>query len=155
MIIQRVNRSDAEKIKLSFHNVDADSVTTGMGVRWVGGAAGEIVSADGISGVKITADSQMPNFAGIAEQDIPTDGYGLLVAWGYVNSILLSAEANKTIGITGINTSFLKVGAMAGSFTSTLAPEALSTFASRYVQNFVTTNISGGLNYAKGFVRGM
>lgn len=155
MQIQGVNRTDAEKIYINYHNVDADSVTTGMGIRYVGGAAAEIVSTDGNACIKVAADAVMPNFAGIAIQDVPADGYGQAQAFGYVDSILLSAEANKTVGVTGIANSFLKVGAVAGSFTSTQTPQALSTFAFKTLQAFTTTNISGGLNYAAGFVRAL
>ena len=153
MLIQRVTRTTAEKIFINVHNADVDSVTTGMGVRFLGGAAAEIVSTDGVQVIKNVGDTIMSQFAGIAKNDIPADGYGLVQCFGYVDSILLSAEANKTIGVTGIANSFLKNGAVAGSFTSTLAPEALSTMAYRLLQAWSTTNISGGLNYAKGFVR--
>ncbi len=153
MIISKVNRTDAEKVFIVCHNVDADSITTGMGVRFCGGAAAEIVSTDGSCVIKLEADASMANFAGIANQDIPADGYGRIQSWGYVDSVLLSAEADKTVGCTGITNSFLKKGAVAGSFTSTQTPQALSTFAYKYVQALNTTNISGGLNYAKGFVR--
>lgn len=155
MQTQRVNRTDAEKVYLVVKNVDADSITTGMGVRLIGGAAAEIVSTDGISAIKIAADATMPQFAGIAVEDIASNGYGRVQAWGIVNSVLLSAEANKTVGVTGIATSFLKVGAVAGSFTSVKTPQSLSTFAYKYIQALTTTNISGGLNYTKAYVRAL
>lgn len=145
--------NDAEKIYISIQNVDSDTITTGRGVRMVGGAAAEVISTDGAQAVKLTADSQMPQFVGIAVQDIPSNGYGLVQAWGFVKSVLLSAEADKTVGVTGIANSFLKAGAQAGSFTSTQTAQALSTFAYKYVQAFTTTNISGGLNYTRAFVR--
>lgn len=153
MQIQKVNRTDAEVININYHNVDADSVTTGMGIRYVGAAAAEIASTDGVSCIKVAADAVMPNFAGIAIQDVPADGYGQARAFGHVNSVLISAEADKTVGVTGIANSFLKVGAVAGSFTSTQTAQALSTFAYKTVQCLTTTNISGGLNYCQGFVR--
>jgi hypothetical protein len=153
MQIQQLNRTDAEKVFVVITNVDADTITTGMGVRYVGGAAAEVVSTNGANAVKIAADTAMPQFAGIAGQDIASNGAGLVQAFGYVDSILLSAEADKTVGVTGTANSFLKVGAVAGSFTSTQTAQALSTFAFKYVQAWTTTNISGGLNYAGGFVR--
>jgi len=153
MQIQQLNRTDAEKVFVVITNADADTITTGMGVRYVGGAAAEVVSTNGANAVKVAADAAMPQFAGIANQDIASNGAGLVQAFGYVNSILLSAEANKTVGVTGIANSFLKVGAVAGSFTSTQTAQALSTFAGKFVQAWTTANISGGLNYAAGFVR--
>ena len=155
MLIQRVNRTDAEKVFLICHNQDGDSITTGMGARFLGGIAAEIVSTNGSKVIKVDADSSMPQFAGIADQDIPTDGYGRIQAFGYVDSVLLSAEADKTVGVTGIANSFLKAGAVNGSFTSTQVVGALSTFAYKTVQAWTTTNISGGLNYASGFVRAL
>lgn len=159
MQTQRVNRTDAEKVYLVVKNVDADSITTGMGVRLIGGAAAEIVSTDGINAIKhaagATGDATMPQFVGIAVEDIASNGYGRVQAWGIVNSVLLSAEANKTVGVTGIANSFLKAGAVAGSFTSTRTAQALSTQAYKYVQALTTTNISGGLNYTKAYVRAL
>ena len=38
------------------------------------------------------------NFAGVAEQDIVADGYGLVQVWGFVDSIAFSFEADKTVG---------------------------------------------------------
>ena len=155
MLIQRVNRTDAEKVFLVVHNSAGATATTGRGLRFVGGTGAEAAtSADGSQVVFSTA-ATMCNFAGIAAQDIPSDGYGLSQIWGYVNSIELSAEANKTIGCTALVQTFLTGGAVAGTFTSTLAPEALSTMAYKFVQALNTTNISGGLVYAKGFVRGL
>ena len=153
MLFPRVNREDAEKIFTVIHNVSGSSITTGMGARYVGAAAAENVSADGISAVKLDADGNMAQFAGIAKRDIPDDDFGIVQLWGAVDSIHLSAEANKTIAALAIASSFLKKGAVAGTFTSTLTPQALSTMAGKFVQVWNTTNISGGLNYAKGFVR--
>ena len=155
MQTQRVNRGDAEKVYVVVKNVDADSVTVGMGVRYVGGAAVEIVSTDGVNVIKLAADATMSQLAGIAVRNLAANDVGRVQAYGYVNSILLSAEADKTVGVTGIANSFLKKGAVAGSFTSTQVPEALSTFAYKFVQAWTTTNISGGLNYASGMVRAL
>lgn len=155
MLFPRVNRESAEKIYTIIHNVDGDSISVGMGARYVGGAAAEIVSTDGIQAVKITGDAQMPQFAGIAKKDIPSDDYGIVQCWGYTDSVLLSAIADVTVGVTGIANSFLKVGAAAGQWASALAPQALSTMAGKFVQCWTTTNISGGLNYCAGFTRAL
>lgn len=152
MQIQRVNRTDAEKVFIVVKNVDASTTTTGFGVRYVGGAAAEIASTDGISTVKAGLSAQ---FAGIAIEDIPSNGFGRVQAYGYVNSIAFSAEADKTVGVTGIANSFLKVGAVAGSWTSTQAEAALTTGAYRYVQAWTTVNISGGVPTGSGFVRAL
>ncbi len=153
MQTQRVNRTDAEKIFLVVKNVDVDSMTTGYGVRFVGGAAAEIVSTDGIQAVKMSALS--PQFAGIAIQDIVSNGFGLVQAYGYVNSIAYSVVATSlTTGVTGIAGSFLKMGAVAGTFFSGQVPEALSTSAYKYAQALTTVNMSNALPpFGSGFVR--
>lgn len=153
MQTQRVNRSDAEKIFMVIKNVDADSITTGWATRIVGAAAAEIVSSDGVNAVKPTALNSQ--FAGIAAEDIVSNGFGRVQVWGYVNSIAYSFEANKTVGVTGNASSFLKVGGAVGTFTSTQVPEALSTAQSKFVQAFTTVNISGGIPYGSGFVRAL
>lgn len=152
MQTQRVNRTDAEKVFVVVKNVEAVTITTGLGARFVGGAAAEIVSTDGVNAV---LGGISPQFAGIAAQDIASNGYGLVQAWGYVGSISYSAEANKTVGVTGIAGSFLKAGALAGSWTSTQVPEALSTGMFKFVQAWTTVNISGGIPTGSGFVRAL
>lgn len=153
MQLQRVNRTDAEKVFIIVKNGDVDSITTGFGVRHVGGAAAEIVSTDGVTAVK---SGLSPQFIGIASQDIAPNGFGLVQSWGYVNSVAYSSEANKTVGVTGIANSFLKAGAVTGSWTSTQAPEAISTGTFKYVQAWTTANISSGpFSYGSGYVRAL
>ena len=161
MQIQRVNRSDAEKIFINIQNAEGATISTGMGARFMGALAAEVVSTDGIQCCKLDADASFSQFAGIAEADIASLGYGRVQAWGYCNSILLSQETDKTIGVLSRATSFLRKGGAAGTFTSTLDTAtncSTLTVASllpfvRGVQNLVTTNISSTLPYTKGFVR--
>jgi hypothetical protein len=153
MQTQRVNRSDAEKVFIVVKNVDSTTVTTGNGVRYVGGTAAEIASTDGVNAVKASSINSL--FAGIAAEDIPSNGYGRVQAWGYVPTISISAEADKTIGVTGVANSYLKMSAVAGSFTSTQTEASLTTSAYKYVQNFTTVNISGGTPTTAGFVRAL
>ena len=157
MQIQRVNRSDAEKIFINVKCVDDTTATTGYGVKWVGGATGEVASADGVS-VHLSADTDFAyNFCGVAAQDIATNGYGRVQVWGYVNSIAFSAEADKTIGPASYLASILKHGATGYGFTSAgvATAQALSTFGYRWVATWVTTNISGGVPYGSGFVHAL
>lgn len=155
MLIQRVNRTDAEKIELVVVNVAGATITTGRAAMYVGGTGAMQASTDGANVAILDADASMCMLAGVAQQDIPDTEAGRVVAWGWCNSIELSAEADKTIGVTALVQTFLKVGAVAGTFTSTQTPQALSTFAYKYVQCMNTTNISGGLVYAEGFVRAL
>lgn len=157
MQIQRVNRTDAEKIFIVCKCVDDTTATTGYGVKFVGGATGEVASADG-SNVHLSADTDFAyNFCGIAAQDIPTNGYGRVQCWGFVNSIAFSAEADKTIGPAAYLSAILKHGGTGYGFTSAgvATAQALSTFGYRWVATWTTTNISGGVPYGSGFVHAM
>lgn len=152
MQLQQVNRTDAEKVYIVLQNVNADTATTGLGLRYVGGAAAEIVSTDGIQAVFQT-DATMAQFAGIAASDIAVNAYGRVQAYGYVNSIAYSAIANVTVGVTGIAGSFLKTGGLAGSWVSAQVPQANSTFMFKYVQAWTTVGSATVLGYGSGFVR--
>lgn len=151
MQIQQLNRTDDEKVYVVGKNVSGTTATTGFAMRYVGGAAAEIVST-GAGAVVFAADANMAQLAGIAVEDIAVNAYGRLQAHGLV-SVAYSAEANKTVGVTGIAGSFLKGGAVAGTFTSTKTPQSLSTFAYKYVQALTTVNISGGVPLGTAFVR--
>lgn len=157
MLIQRVSRTTAEKVFLICQNSEASSITTGMAARFMGGAAAEIVSTDGVQVCKLDAATAFWNFAGIADQDIVSLGYGRIQAWGYVNSIMLSNQnTSVTCGVTGIDGSFLKLGAVAGTLTSSQTAQALSTFGYKFVQNLVTTMTStAAYVWTSGFVRAL
>ena len=154
MQIQQLNRTDAEKVYVVVKNLNATTATTGFGMRIVGGAAAEIVSTDGVGAV-FSADAAMAQFAGIAAEDIAVNGYGRVQAYGYVNSIAYSAIADTTVGVTGIAGSFLKAGGVAGTWVSAQTPQALSTYAYKYVQAWTTVNVSSGVPYGSGFVRAL
>lgn len=153
MQIQRINRTDDEKVYLAAKNVSGTTATTGFALRWVGAAAAEIVSTGGGAAVFAT-DAAMAQFAGVAVEDIAVNAYGRIQSYGLV-SVAYSAEADKTVGVTGLANSFLKLGAVAGTFTSVKAAETLSTFAFRYVQAMTTVNISGGVPLGTAFVRAL
>ena len=156
-----VQREDAEKVFTVIRNVNADSITTGMGARYVGGAPAENVSADGIQCVKTTsADPNMVQFAGIAVQDIPADGYGLVQNFGVVDSVMLShVGTSVTIGtFGGINSCVLQPGAAAGTFTSAQAATwtSIVPVSPMYhrVMIWQTQAISAAAS-AKGFIRNL
>ena len=158
MQIQRVNRTDAEKVFIVVKNTEAVTATTGLGMRFNMGAnaVAEIVSTDGISAVLLDSDKQVGHIAGIAIEDIAANSYGRVQCWGYVDSILISAKADVTANPTAISQSYLLKGGTAGSFFTGAGPEvALLSAQFKYVQIVDTVNISGGLNYAKGFIRGL
>jgi len=151
MQFQRIiGRGDSEKIYLVVLNTDAATLTTGLGACYLGGLAAETASADG-SSVSASTIGRWPGFVGIAAGDIPSNTAGRLLCWGVANSVLLSAEADKTVGLNAIT--YLSPSAVAGQMTSTLTAQAVSTLLGKYIYNLATTNISGGLNYTKAMVR--
>ena len=155
MFSHQVNRTDADKVFTVVHNVDGASITTGHGVRYVGGTGAEVVSADGIQAVKINAAADCYNFAGIAAQDIADTEYGLVQCWGYVDSIMLSHEGTSvTVGCLAANETILLPGPPNGTWTSLQIPQGLSTFGFKYVQVWNTTNVSAQA-WCKGFVRAL
>lgn len=147
MIIQQLNRTDPERVQIQIKNVDGGgSITTGLGAAFpISGA-----SIDGISAVKATAALQR-GFVGVAVQDIAINGYGLVTAWGYVNSVQLS-NVGSSITVTAGDT--LIPGAVAGTFFSSVTAQAMSTLLYRYVYAAATVPVDiSNLNQA--FVAGV
>lgn len=152
MLIQQLNRTDAEKVQLIVKNVDGGgSITTGLGAVLVQTGA----SIDGLSAVRSTA-ALWKGFVGVAQQDIAINGFGLVTAWGYANSVAIS---NVGTSITITAGDYLRPGAVAGTFFSgQAAAETLSTLLYRYVvaASTVPTDLSNLANsYVAGFVRGL
>lgn len=86
MLLQRVNRKNADNIFTIVQNVEGATITTGRPVAYAGVAA----SCDGIQAVIANAAADFPGFIGIATQDIANNDYGLVQIFGFVNSIYLS-----------------------------------------------------------------
>lgn len=153
-----VQREEAEKVYTIARNVDADSVTTGMGVRYVGGAPAEDVSADGIQVVKIKVadDPNMMQFCGIAAHDIPADGYGRFQNYGIMNSVMLSNVGSSiTIGtFGGIGSTLLRPGARAGTFFSGGTNSSVVPTMYGRVHVWATQGVSAEA-WVKGFIRGL
>jgi hypothetical protein len=160
MNIQQINKSDAESVFVVVKNVDGTgTMTTGLGVALVAAGA----SLDGISAVQQVASTYSKAFAGIAKQDIPVNGYGLVVAWGLANSVAISANVASSITITAGDQ--LWPSAVAGEFyssaakdtvnLSTLAVSALATNKG-YVMAVDTVGLSTGtIKYVRGLVRAL
>lgn len=149
MLIQQLNRADAERIQIMFKNVDGSgSVTTGWGIALpISGA-----SIDGISVVKATG-ALARGFLGVAVQDVAINGFGLATAWGFVNSVQIS-NVGTSITITAGDQ--LKAGAVAGTFFSSILAEATSTQYYKYVYAAATVPVDlSNLNqsYVSGIVR--
>ena len=158
----RVTRTEVEKIYMVVHNVEESSITTGFGARYVGGPDTEAVSNDGISVIKhATGTAGDLNFSGVAAQDIPADGYGLVQVWGFVDSIAFSFEADKTVGTEDYATggSVLISGGLAGSWSSGRNIGTANSWLdnmthAKHVTVWDTVNISSTAGpYGTGFVR--
>ena len=151
MIIQQLNREDAEKVQIQVKNVDGGgSITTGLGACFpIAGA-----SIDGISAVKATG-ALARGFVGVAVQDIAINGFGLVTAWGLVNSVQIS---NVGTSITVTAGDQLKAGAVAGTFFSSITAEATSTqyYKFVYAATTIPVDISNlNVSFVKGIVRAL
>lgn len=151
MYIQQLNRTDPERIQIMVKNVDGGgSITTGLGVCLPTTGA----SMDGVSSVRSTA-AQAMGFIGVATQDIGINGFGLVTAWGIVNSVQIS---NVGTSITITAGDHLLAGAVAGTFFSSITDQATSTQYYKYV--FAASTVGGdlsnlNLSFVKGIVRAL
>lgn len=154
MLIQQLNRTDPERVQLVVLNVDGTgSISVGNGAAFTY-AAGN-ASIDGISAVNVT-QTLARGFVGVATQNIAINAFGLVTAWGLVNSVAIS---NATTSITVTANDILRPGAIAGTFFSGINnSETLSTLSYRYViaATTVPVDLSGAPNaYVKGIVRAL
>src|SRR3990167_5527604 len=153
MLIPSIQRNTPERIYVNVRNASGATMTTGFGVALAIGNEDVAASGEGIDAVLFTASAELrPAFIGISKGDIADGGYGPVLAWGRADSIALSQEADTTCGLLA-GASLLQAGAQAGTFTSGLAPEAISTYMGKYVVNGATTSTTGAINYTVGFVR--
>lgn len=153
MQIQQLIRTDPERILINVLNSEVSSLTTGLGVALAIGNEDVVASADGVSAVMFTASTELnAAWVGVAKSDIAPNTFGPVIAWGFADSIALSQEADVTVGLLA-GASLLIPGAQNGTFTSSLAPQAISTFLGHYVINATTQSTNGAIHYTKGFVR--
>ena len=152
MLIQQLNRTDAERVQIVVKNVDGGvSLTTGMGVCFAQVAA----SADGAGAVRHTKALQA-QFCGVAAQDIAINAFGLVTAWGFAASVLLSQSVGSWTITSG---DILKPADSTniGAFTSVLTPQAMSTLLYKYVvaAGTIADTISNPRPYISGIVRAL
>lgn len=149
MLFKQSARGD-ERGFLTIKNVEATSITTGQGVAL---RIGTSASFDGTSAVRATSATaaDLPGFLGVAVQDIPSNGFGLVQCFGNCASVLIS---NQTTSIT-INTGDpLIPSPLAGAFASAVPSYAASGFGWVIASNVPSNTTSQAAPlYASGFVR--
>ena len=142
MRIQRVNRSDAEKVWINVRNMSGSTANGNSALCLDMGT-----TVDGISTVAPAAAS-FGGWVGIAHKDITDTEYGLSQIFGYRDSILLSHEGSSvTVNKGGL---MHLVTGQGGLTTSTA--QALSTNCFRYVIAATAQTVSAAA-YTDGIIR--
>lgn len=117
MLFQQLNRSDSDKVYVSVYNQQGATITTGNPVSLL------CTTTDGVNAVIADAAGDKPGFIGVSKGDIANNDYGLVQIYGWVDSVLISAEGTS---IT-INSADPLVPAPAG-FNSAVPTYAASGF---------------------------
>lgn len=139
-----------ERAFLTGKNVEASSITTGMGVAL---RIGTTASFDGTSVVRAASGNaaDLPGFIGISVRDIPSNSYGLIQCFGNTASVLLSVT---TTSITITAGDPLIPGAVAGTMFSGVPTYAASGFNWVIASNPPQITLSNAApQYSSGFVR--
>lgn len=145
MLFKSSARGD-ERAFVTVKNVEATSITTGMGVALRLTAA----SFDGTSAVRTGNAGDMPGFLGVAVQDIASNAFGLVQTFGNCLSVLLSGT---TTSITITAGDPLVPSTVAGSFFSLAPTYAASGFGYVIASNPPVTLSNTSPFYCSGFVR--
>lgn len=149
MLFKQSSRGD-EKAFITVKNVEATSITLGQGVALIIGTA---ASFDGTQAVRPASGTaaNLPGFLGVAAQDIPSNGFGLVQIFGNAASVMIS---NVATSIT-INTGDPLIPSPAsGLFASGAPTYAASGFGWVIASNVATNTISVAAPlYISGFVR--
>lgn len=139
-----------ERAFITVKNVEASSITTGMGVAL---RIGTTASFDGNSAVMAKSGNagDLPGFLGVAVRDIPSNQYGLVQTYGNTLSVFLSVI---TTSLTITAGDPLVPGAAAGGFYSLAPTYASSGFGYVIASNCPTITLSNAAPmYCSGFVR--
>lgn len=151
MLFKQSARGD-ERGFMTIKNVEASSITTGMGVSL---RVGTNASFDGTSAVRSASGTgaDLPGFLGVAVQDIPSNSFGLVQVFGNCASVLLS---NQTTSITINPGDPLIPSPAAGAFASGAPTYAASGFGYVICSNAPTNTTSiAAPAYVSGFVRAL
>lgn len=142
MQIQSINRTDSDKVFVSYRNMSGGAINANAAVCFDLGT-----TIDGVSAIAPASGSFL-GWAGIADKDVANTGYSIAQTYGYRDSILISHEGTS-ITVTAGNALHL-VNGQFGLSTSTV--EGLSACGFRYVMNATTTTISAAA-YVSGIIR--
>ncbi len=131
MEIQRLNRSDAEKVFINVRNISGATVSAGVPVEW------DVVTAtDGNAVTAAKSGSLAGLFAGITDASMTDSAYGRLQVYGYRQSAYVSgASAGNAPG------TFL---APAGGILTDLTMSAATTSGHTHVVLFETIPAAAG-----------
>lgn len=151
MLWKHAARGD-EKAFMTVKNVEASSITTGMatGIKVATGA-----SFDGTQAVMMRSGTagDLPGFVGIAVQDIASNAFGLIQAFGFCASVLLS---NVGTSITITFGDPLIPSPSAGALSSGAPTFAASGFGYVLISNPPSNTLSTASPlYASGYVRAL
>lgn len=139
-----------ERAFLTIKNVEASSITTGMGVSL---RIGTTASFDGTSAIRSisTQAADLPGFLGVAVRDIPSNQYGLVQIFGNISSVLVS---NVGTSITFTTGDPLIPSPVAGALSSGAPTYAASGFGYVLASNVPINTLSQAAPlYISGFVR--
>jgi hypothetical protein len=92
MILQRVNRSDPEKVFIVCSNgYSTASLTNGQTVMW------DLGDANGVSVTRSSGARRAHAFAGIASETIAAGAYGLIQVYGYHAAVIVDSNTSADI----------------------------------------------------------
>jgi hypothetical protein len=151
MLFKQASQGD-ERVFVTVKCVEASSLTTGYaGALRIGTTA----SFDGRSVVRAASGnaSDLPGWLGVATQDIPSNGFGLVQTYGNCLSVLIS-QMNTSITLTAGDP--LTPSALAGALSSVLGAPTYAGSGFNWVicSNPPTNTLSqAGPLYCSGFIR--
>ena len=158
MLSKQLQKTTADTWTIVVKNVDAATITTGLGVA----LCGTLASCDGMNAIIQPATTYSATFIGISQKDIPVNGYGTVVCWGVADSILLSnAGTSITVGAgnvlfpSGVAGQFYSAathGGVINAALSTLTGATAFSVLKPWVVATSTITVSAAA-YVSGFVR--
>ena len=142
MILQLVNRSDAEKVYGAFTNAQGATITTGYAVAFTT----TVGSVDGNLAV-LPAAGNVNTFAGISTSDVANNAVGLYQAYGYNGSIFYFAEATSVSLAVG--------GLAAGPGVAGSLGVAVTGFSFALGPVIIMHSVGAVIRSAGGYVQGL